>query len=94
MRDYIKREDAISILQNYIFERGFYCDADADKRYTAELVDILLTAAPAADVVERKVGRWEDVMFGWMCSCCGQNQEYSVLFRFCPNCGARMESDT
>lgn len=54
--------------------------------------------APTADVVERKVGKWEcsdDIFEYALCSCCkwdsGEAWEYALKrFRFCPNCGAEM----
>lgn len=92
MSDYIKREDAIILLQRYIFEHGFYCDTDADKHDTAELVDSLLTSTPAADVVERKRGKWREDMWittkGYSCSEC--HAFTTNLSKFCPNCGADM----
>lgn len=46
---------------------------------------------PAADVVERKKGKWERLSRGDVCSECGFNTgRYSIGLNFCPNCGADM----
>lgn len=36
-------------------------------------------------------GRWIETLFGWRCSVCGEEQDYSVYFKHCPNCGAKMK---
>ena len=93
MSDYIKRSDAISILRNYIFEHGFYCDTDADKHYTAELVDSLLASTPAADVVARKKGKWVKGDNFVMCSECNKKFIDGAIYlfaKYCPECGAKM----
>ena len=54
--------------------------------------------APTADVVERKVGKWETTrpdapMFGfYYCSLCGRKRT-SPQDHFCPNCGAEMRKE-
>lgn len=57
---------------------------------------------PAADVVERKRGRWiifveDDSPWDslWKCSCCGAygTTEEPVHKNFCPNCGADMRQE-
>lgn len=35
-------------------------------------------------------GRWIETLFSWRCSVCGEEQDYSVYFKHCPNCGAQM----
>lgn len=49
---------------------------------------------PAADVVERKKGKWIGGELGH-CSCCGNEGCFSDIWpdgqeRYCPNCGADM----
>ena len=98
MRDYIKREDAHALFcqfckGSYICVHNGVCNAEK-----------ALANIPAADVVERKVGHWDDgVSFYLRCSECGcclkQPSEYNDVFldigraNYCPNCGARMEAN-
>lgn len=35
-------------------------------------------------------GEWIETLLGWQCSVCGEEQNYSVYFKHCPNCGALM----
>lgn len=83
MTEYIKREAALSA-QNKSMNL-----AEMRKR---------LERIPAADVVERKTGKWETDEIGCaICSACGNfafettTHHISGWYpRFCPNCGAKM----
>lgn len=44
---------------------------------------------PAADVVERKTGKWLKSTWSIRCSECGYDMPFAVR-NFCPNCGAQM----
>lgn len=79
--DYISREDAISCVK-HAWAKGL-----EPTQYLEEL--------EAADVVERKRGRWKGAGFGdYYCSWC--NSTYCIgaerldLYKFCPCCGADM----
>lgn len=41
--------------------------------------------------VTQKSGKWEDLHRCWVCSECGQ--ETHIEHKYCPNCGAKMESE-
>lgn len=41
---------------------------------------------------EQKTGRWIDMDDHVMCSCCGATH-YGADKNYCPNCGAKMESE-
>ena len=45
----------------------------------------------SVEVVELKHGKWLDPMIDWECSVCHKTQGYSKVFRYCPNCGAKMD---
>ena len=70
----------------------FFC---AGMRYVVRLVKRLPTVDPV------KHGHWEeskclDDCF-WVCSCCkfpSQAVAAPKLYKYCPNCGARMDGDT
>ena len=82
MSDYIKREDAIKIINS-----GISTDTDADRRY----VNGLFRAIRPADVAPVRHGRWEADMGGVWCSVCGEYSEGE--WDYCPYCGARMDGE-
>lgn len=77
-------------VKEYILSTGFYCDTEADRKYSAELIDELF---PIADVAEVRHGRWIEASAhdpcDYRCSECGwlSDDEY----HYCPNCGAKMD---
>ena len=68
----------------------FFTDGDSWCQGKLFAVDVL--NAPAADVVERKNGKWEDRGHNniYQCSVCGGLWMGIGGYRFCPNCGAQM----
>ena len=106
--EYIKREDARTLLFDRLIETannntGYQCDSGIVYQDAAERLRLCwLNEVPAADVVERKRGKWMKVMldheaFGvrptaHYCSECHQ----IIAFRtfYCPNCGADMRGDS
>ena len=104
--DYISREAAIEAIENtdwyHINHSGELVHGansnDDTPLYKADDVYKAIDAVPAADVVERKTGTWEqDNPFTKpRCSECGEpcfglhGFDYT-LTPYCPNCGSRME---
>lgn len=43
------------------------------------------------DAQKQKSGKWEDLHRCWVCSECGQQTH--IEHKYCPNCGAKMESE-
>ena len=94
MSDYIKREDAIKIINS-----GISIDTYADKRY----VNGLFRAIRPADVAPVRHGRWaldtahteEIYAHPVKCSVCGRTEVlgYETLTPYCPNCGAKMDEE-
>ena len=86
MSDYIKREDAIKIINS-----GISIDTDADKRY----VNGLFRAIPSADVAPVRQGHWEVVdaeeprRYG--CSECKRLSWH--MENYCPCCGSKMDEE-
>lgn len=81
MADYIRREDAIeAIRRSPITNMGtkLFC--------YDEIGDI-----PAANVVERKRGKWLDIRIGiGTRGRCSECKSFSWIDPFCPKCGAEM----
>lgn len=97
MAEYVEREQAINFARASAaaaYNRddfGAYRDLNA---FIATLVQI-----PAADVAPVVHGHWILVnrpvdLIDWEeCSVCGYENFYFSRFKFCPNCGAKMERD-
>lgn len=89
-------------MAEYINKETLYAELDSklDGRPMEDTVPWLLCMSivrkfPAADVVERKKGKWEKVYYGNRpnrCSECRQKNNYRT--NFCPNCGADMREKT
>lgn len=82
--EYINREDVIEKLTG-VFQ------------LQAETAKAIVDAIPAADVVERKKGKWIGGELGH-CSCCGNEGCFSDIWpdgqeRYCPYCGADMREE-
>lgn len=86
MSDYIKREDVIKEIND--FRLGGAPDwIETEIEYVFEAINEI----PAADVLERKRGKWEfdnPITADYMCSVCLERND--VCTPFCPNCGADM----
>lgn len=82
---YIDAEQAISLIKNDSLYQVYYSKSDAIN---------CINATPAADVVEIRHGKWLTDRFGMeraICSICGAVYEGGDSFRFCPECGAKMD---
>ena len=63
-------------------------------RDMAELFDEIVDAQPAAEVPDRKVGKWTLNKDGnWACPFCGFDPYHDNMrgMNYCPYCGARLE---
>lgn len=99
---YISAKQAYDYLRSVLYETATNnaginddfasaCEEIADNRLKIWLDDI-----PAADVVERKKGKWGRDEFGSKCSCCGlyaYRDKFGEPWEsdFCPNCGCGCE---
>ena len=87
MTEYIKREAALTDFEQ--------CNRE-NPSWTPQRVKQLLVRQPAADVAPVVHGRWNVVegrrLDNAICSNCGRHfQAYYEAYRFCPNCGAKMD---
>lgn len=87
--DLISRQVAISFIENVPYIK--------DHQSMGDLIKAWLEQIPAVQP-EQKIGRWEHdggkFANRWICSQCG----YKFYFekseaKYCPNCGAKMESE-
>ena len=103
MGEYIERETALKIIDNY----AETVEGDDCKAIVDAVCDIVAIICPAADVEPVKHGMWNDFYGDYKvakCSNCGMEYEVSdtgaallMLFKafkeyykFCPACGAKM----
>lgn len=96
--EYVKRKDVIEAICNLCRIENDDCS------YPRCTIINTVKNIHAADVVERKRGKWERKLVpvcddgiimipGNVCSECGGITTYNVsLFKYCPRCGAQMES--
>lgn len=88
MTDYIKREDALEIVNNNL------------SRF---MIALRIGDCPSADVAPVRHGRWKPFDRTWgrsvfTCTACGDAMDVPTemgnpLFVYCPNCGARMDGE-
>lgn len=85
--DYISRKDAIKVVEQWFSVIELNPDILVDS----------IKALPAADITERKVGKWEK--YGEDMQVCSACHKYWIWagemydFKYCPNCGAKMEGN-
>ena len=103
MTDYISREAAIEAIENtdwyHINHSGELVHGansnDDTPLYKADDVYKAIDAVPAADVVERKKGKWLETdshePCWFKCDQCGRLHDF--LDSYCPNCGCSMMED-
>lgn len=91
MAEYIEREAAENAFCKYM---GFTSGR------VALASELIFAKIPAADVTPVKHGKWIEKIDPWdrqhigKCSECGKSYRDYMYFRFCPNCGAKMDGET
>lgn len=83
MDEYISKAKIIRHIRN---EHGTW-----GEEYGANQIVWDIDRFTAADVAPVRRGKWEDTLFGWLCTNCREEQQYAKRLKFCPNCGAKME---
>ena len=101
MDEYIEREMVVSIIEAKQKElcpagkygRNYVYGAEREEFDNWEEIIDAFCGIPAADVAPVRHGRWieDDDGYGQHCSECGMDY-YVEKYRYCPNCGAKMES--
>ena len=92
MDEYIKREEAIKIAESYRPQNGSsFCRNRGIADYIAEDISMI----PSADVAPVVHGRWlygDYYDIGDVCSECDWDSQMThPSYRYCPNCGTRMD---
>ena len=102
MSDYISREAAVKIAQEYGFVRGNFEFGHTLHSAAADWIAIKIEGLPAADVEPVRQGRWIQpswIYYGakqYVCDQC-KNDVYwrkrilNYKEKYCPNCGAKMD---
>lgn len=93
MKKYIEKAKVEEMLEDaQLISDGEYCG------YCTE--DVNLNSISVDDVVEVRHGRWSPVAFGigicttkYRCSICKQYENVDRPYKYCPNCGARMDAE-
>lgn len=101
MAEYIEREDVIDQFENGEADvMEMYPDGSVDFGFSVSNIRDMINAIPAADVASVVHGRWDRVIPSksaakWSskvsCSVC-HNAGYNH-FKYCPNCGAKMDEE-
>lgn len=104
MADYISREAAVKIAQEYGFVRGNFEFGHTLHSAAADCIAIEIEGLPAADVEPVRHGRWVRTEDDWnslttfQCTVCGEefcfeiDEDLELLnYNYCPNCGAKMD---
>lgn len=97
MKEYIERAATLDICQKEYEDRLGMADYCGDT--VAYNIAGAIKSIPTADVVEVQHGRWSPVAFGigicttkYRCSICKQYENVDRAYKYCPNCGARMDA--
>lgn len=53
----------------------------------------IIKSAPTEDVAPVVHAHWIDTLYGWACSNCEEEQEYTLYLVHCPHCGAKMDEE-
>lgn len=98
MKEYIERE-ALMFNIAAKFEKHYGKSREQSIHDFYKFVTKKICAAPAADVVEVRHGRWTtedcELLFAKRaaCSVCGKGLVTTDIFDYCPYCGARMDKE-
>jgi len=96
MSEYIKRDTALKIIDNYaktVEEKNSQAAIQAVR-------DIVAVICPVEDVAPVIHGCWKNIGGDeWCCNCCGyvkttESRNDRPAYKFCPDCGARMDGDS
>lgn len=84
MSDYIKREDAMKAIGNFL---------SREDDYFVDMAKGTIKLIPSADVAPVRHGGWEK-NDDYTCSLCGYRMVIGDgAYNYCPHCGARMDGE-
>ncbi len=92
MTDYISREVAVKIAEKYGLAEGSTLGHHSG---IADCIALEISRVPAADVAPVRHGHWRRFADCGVtqCSVCDYSVEEYIEFRYCPNCGAKMDEE-
>lgn len=86
----INADEIVTMCENVI-QYGI-ADEDGDHVITAETMLFEVNHLPTVDTVTVRHGRWEKCIGkGLSCKCSVCASKYDIPWRYCPNCGTRMD---
>lgn len=89
MTDLISRRAAIKAIDDLPNCYNGYSDT-----YDKACIIGVLEELPTIDVPDRKVGKWMAIGNTGLAACeCGYITDRYSIYKYCPNCGARMDGD-
>lgn len=68
-------------------------DSDKYGTITKQVFISLLQNSETEDVAPIAHAHWIDTLYGWACSNCEKEQEYTLFLKYCPSCGAKMDEE-
>ena len=97
-KEYIEREEAIEAIRAY---KGYFQDQISTENMMLKLeAENVINDLETADVAPVRHGKWKVPVFTEMdewfdsrvkCSVCGGIEAAFARWKFCPNCGCRMD---
>lgn len=90
MAEYIKKEESIKISESYGLKNGSTLGRHSG---IADCIAEAISLIPSADVAPVRHGRWRAYSDCGVtrCSVCDWSIEECVDYKYCPNCGAKMD---
>lgn len=80
-------KESVITIRHKLYDAQFCADCYNDANDNKEL---FLTGVELAPVIH---AYWIDTLYGWKCSNCKEEQEYTLYLKHCPNCGAKMDEE-
>lgn len=94
-KKFIDAEETLKRLQDLCADGNMYGDENLTLVDFAQVEETILDM-PAIDVQEVKHGRWiwkDQSPDDFICVCSNCHEEEEHLYKYCPNCGARMDGE-
>ena len=78
----------------YISKQSLLADLNEATPRSYFAFETMVREYPTEDVAPIVHAHWIDTLYGWACSNCEEEQEYTLFLKHCPECGAKMDEVT